>query len=152
MRDPVVQAAFATREADRRAFREAMRSALLKADPSLAPTIERLEKSVREQRGAQMKKFEQRLGFLSPEERMTLLRARQAVQADAGVAAARQQRDAATFPEARQQAARIYNEAVKNAMIRQDPQVGQIIEKVRQQRPPVVPIPPRNGPPPGVGR
>ncbi len=132
MADPQVRAAFERRAQDGQAFRQTMRSAMLKADPSLAPVIERFEKQRREAQGQQLQRFAQRTGFLAPEERETLLRSRQAVQNDPAVVSARQARDAAT-PETLQQATRVYNQAVQAAMIRSDPRVGNILEKVRQQ-------------------
>ncbi len=134
MNDPQVRAAMANRQADPRAFRMAMRDAMVKADPSLAPTFQKIQQAVQQARGANLQKFQKRLGFLSDDERASLMKSRQAVQNDPAVDAARKQRDATTTPEARQQAERVYQQAVQAAMIRTDAKVGPILDKIRQQR------------------
>jgi hypothetical protein len=150
MNDPQVRAAFANRQADPQRFRLTMRDAMIKADPSVAPTFQKIQQAVQQARGDQAQKFQKRVGFLSDDERSTLVKTRQSVQNDPAVAAARQQRDATTTPEARQQAERIYQQAVQGAMIRTDPKVSPILDKIRQQRvtepPKAAPTSP--GPPP----
>ena len=42
MQDPAVKAAEATRSADRKGYRQAVRAAMLKADPSVGPILEKL--------------------------------------------------------------------------------------------------------------
>ncbi len=134
MNDPQVRAAFANRQADPQRFRLTMRDAMIKADPSLAPTFQKMQQAAQQARGDTAQKFQKRVGFLSDEERSTLVKSRQAVQNDPAVAASRQQRDAAATPEARQQAERSYQQAVQGAMIRNDAKVGPILDKIRQQR------------------
>jgi hypothetical protein len=150
MNDPQVRAAFANRQADPQRFRLTMRDAMIKADPSVAPTFQKIQQAVQQARGDQAQKFQKRVGFLSDDERSTLVKTRQSVQNDPAVAAARQQRDATTTPEARQQAERVYQQAVQGAMIRTDPKVSPILDKIRQQRvtepPKAAPTSP--GPPP----
>jgi len=134
MNDPQVRAAFANRQADPRTFRLTMRDAMIKADPSLAGTFQKMQQAQQQARGVQNQKFQNRVGFLSEDERATLVKSRQAVQNDPSVAAARQLRDSTTTPEARQQAERTYQQAVQGAMIRNDARVGPILDKIRQQR------------------
>ena len=43
--DPAVKAAEATRETDRKSFHKAMKEAMLRADPSLAPILEKLREN-----------------------------------------------------------------------------------------------------------
>ena len=143
MSDPQVRAALANRQADPRAFRMAMRDAMVKSDPSLTPTFQKIQQAVQQARGDQLNKFQKRLGFLSDDERTALMKSRQAVQNDPAVASARQQRDSAATPEARQQAERIYQQAVQSAMIRNDGRVGPILDKIRQQR---IAEPPKQAP------
>ncbi|MBS0657139.1 MAG: hypothetical protein JSR82_02685 [Verrucomicrobia bacterium] len=135
-RDPQVQAALQRRQAEQRAFQQTMKEAVKRADPSVAPLIDRLEKTIQDRRAQQFQGLQRRLDFLSTEERGILLQARRAVQADPALAAARQQGLAipAGDAAARQQALRVYHETMKNAMIRQDPRVGPILEKIRQQQ------------------
>ena len=147
MNDPQVRAAMANRQADPRAFRMAMREAMVKADPALAPTFQKIQQAVQEAHGANLQKFQKRLGFLSDDERSSLMKSRQAVQNDPAVAAARQQREVTTTPEARQQAERVYQQAVQAAMIRTDAKVGPILDKIRQQR---VTQPPNSAPAPSA--
>jgi hypothetical protein len=148
MNDPQVRAAFANRQADPRAFQMTMRDAMIKADPSLAPTFQKMQQAAQQARGDQVQKFQKRVGFLSEDERSTLVKSRQAVQNEPAVAAARQQRDAATTPEARQQAERVYQQAVQGAMIRNDAKVSPILDKIRQQRVTEPPKPAPNSPAP----
>lgn len=152
MNDPQVRAAMANRQADPRAFRMAVRDAMVKADPALAPTFQKIQQAVQQAKGANLQKFQKRLGFLSDDERALLMKSRQAVQNDPAVAAARQQRDASTTPEARQQAERVYQQAVQAAMIRNDAKVGSILDKIRQQsvtKPPAgAPVPSAPSAPP----
>ncbi len=143
MADPQVRAALANRQADPRAFRLTMRDAMIKADPSLAPTFQKMQQAAQQARGVQDQKFQKRVGFLSEDERSTLVKSRQAVQNDPAVASARHQRDAAATPEARQQAERAYQQAVQGAMIRSDAKVAPILDKIRQQR---VTEPPKSSP------
>lgn len=138
LQDPQVRAALERRQAEQRAFQQTMKEAVKRADPSVAPLIDRLEKAIQDRRAQQFQGLQRRLEFLSAEERQILLQARRAVQADPSLAAARQQGLAAPAGDAaaRQQALRVYHEAMKNAMIRQDPRVGPILEKIRQQQRP----------------
>jgi len=134
MNDPQVRAAFANRQADPRAFQMTIRDAMIKADPSLSATFQKMQQARQQARGAQNQKFQNRVGFLSEDERATLVKSRQAVQNDPAVSAARQLRDSATTPEAHQQAERAYQQAVQGAMIKNDARVGPILDKIRQQR------------------
>ncbi len=134
MNDPQVRAAFANRQADPQRFRLTMRDAMIKADPSLAPTFQKMQQAALQARGDTAQKFQKRVGFLSDDERSTLVKSRQAVQNDPAVTSARQQRDTAATLEARQQAERNYQQAVQGAMMRSDPKVGPILDKIRQQR------------------
>lgn len=138
MQDPQVRAALERRQAEQREFQNTMKDAVKRADPSVAPLIDRLEKSIQERRAQQFQGFQRRLDFLTPDERQILLQTRRAVQGDPALAAARQQGLAAPAgdPAARQQAMRVYHEAMKNAMMRQDPRVGPILEKIRSQQAP----------------
>ena len=129
-----------------------MRDAMVKADPSLTPTFQKIQQAMQQARGDQLNKFQKRLGFLSDDERGTLMKSRQAVQNDPAVSTARQQRDAAATPEARQQAERVYQQAVQAAMIRNDGKVGPILDKIRQQRVTEPPKPAPAVPTPGVTR
>lgn len=138
LQDPQVRAALERRQAEQREFQNTMKDAVKRADPSVAPLIDRLEKTIQERRAQQFQGFQRRLDFLTPDERQILLQTRRAVQGDPALAAARQQGLAAPVGDAvaRQQAMRVYHEAMKNAMIRQDPRVGPILEKIRRQQAP----------------
>lgn len=50
MKDPAVAAARENRATDRRGFRDAMRAAMIKADPSVAPLIDKLQAAAREKK------------------------------------------------------------------------------------------------------
>ena len=128
MQDPAVQAAKTQRDTARRAYRDTMRAAMLKADPSLGPTLDKAQAD----RGQWRERMQRRLSVLNPDERAKLKAAHQGVRNDPAVTAAHQQMESATTPEARQQARRLMAEAVRNAMLRNDPSLGPILDKLRQ--------------------
>ncbi len=132
MQDPAVQAAKAQRDENRRAFRQTMRAALLKADPSLGPTLDKL-RAARGHGGHAMREgLHRRLAALDEAERARLRAAREGVKDDPAVAAAHAQMQRAATPEDRRQAHRLLAEAMRNAMLRNDPSVGPILDKLRQ--------------------
>ncbi len=45
MQDPSVKAAEATRATDKKGYRQAMRAAMLKADPNVGPILEKMRES-----------------------------------------------------------------------------------------------------------
>lgn len=133
MQDPAVQAAKAQRDENRRAFRQTLRAAMLKADPSVGPVLDKL-RAARGGRGghAMRERLHRRLAALDETERAKLRAAHEGVKDDPAVAAARTQMERAATPEDRRQAHRLMAEAMRNAMLRNDPTVGPILEKMRQ--------------------
>ncbi len=136
MQDPAVQAAKAQRDENRRAFRQTMRSAMLQADPTIGPVLDKLRAAAhaegRGDRAAGGGRMHGRLANLNDEERSRLRAARQGVRNDPAVAAARQQMESATTPDDQRQARRMMAEATRNAMLRNDPSLGPVLEKLRQ--------------------
>jgi len=131
LQDPAVQAAKAQRDQTRKAFRQTLRAAMLKADPSIGPTLDKL-RAARGQGGPVRGRMEQRLSVLNDAERAQLRAARQGAHSDPAVVAAQQQMMGATTPEDRRQAHRLMAEAMRNAMLRNDPSLGPVLDKLRQ--------------------
>ena len=131
MQDPAVQAAKVQRDQNRKAFRQTLRAAMLKADPSIGPTFDKL-RAARGKGGQGNGHMEQRLSVLNDAERAQLRAARQGAHSDPAVVAAQQQMMSATTPEDRRQAHRLMAEAMRNAMLRTDPSLGPVLDKLRQ--------------------
>lgn len=124
----------------RRTLQQAERDALLRADPTLGPTLDKLQ-AARPDRGFRSRgggnmggRMGRNLANLSEEERTKLRSAHRAAQSDPAVASARQEIQSATTPEARRAAARQMRKAVRSAMLRSDPSVAPIIQKMRASR------------------
>lgn len=143
--DPAVQAAKA--DGDKQALRRAMRETMLRDDPSLAPLLAKARAgAVRgaattsqpgapglmaadAQRGGGA--MEKRIAFLPEDERAKLRQAYTAARTDPQLATQRQQWLSAPTTEAKAQAAKSYREAVRNAMLRNDPSIAPILQKVQ---------------------
>ncbi|MBV9128129.1 MAG: hypothetical protein JO117_08600 [Verrucomicrobia bacterium] len=129
LRDPAVQALEGERTSNRPAFQRAVREAMLRADPSVGPILEKM----RGARGQTQTQLSSRLALLTPEEQAQLRAARQSVRNDPAVVSARQAVASATTPDARQQARRALVEAMQSAMLKKDPSIAPILEKMRRQ-------------------
>lgn len=128
--DPTVRSLKEARDAIDQQLEAAMSAAILAADPSLAPTLEKVKKS-RERAKVMRERFE----TLTPEQKQQLKSARQAAKDDPSVVAAREKMKSADSPEERREAGKAMREAMKAAMIKQNPDLAPLLEQL--------------GPPPG---
>lgn len=155
----------AAREAFQEA-REALQDAMIKVDPSLEPILAKLPKpgaggkragkkewckgdsagqAMNGSSGAEegykpRHKGPPGLANLSESERSQLMAAREKAKSDPAVIAAREARKKATTPEARRTAEEAMHKTMHDAMIKADPALGAILEKLRAGgRPPAPP-------------
>ena len=128
--DPTVRSLKEARDAIDEQLEKAVGAAILAADPGLAPTLEKVRQS-RERAKGMRDRFES----LTPEQRQQLKSARQAAKNDPEVVAAREKMKSADSPEARREAGKALHQAMKAAMIKQDPGLAGLLEQL--------------GPPPG---
>jgi len=85
-----------------------------------------------------------RFESLTPEQREQLKSARQAAKDDPEVVAAREKMKSADSPEARREAGRAMGEAMKSAMLKQNPDLAPLLDQLGPPRGPQG----RPGPPP----
>lgn len=148
--DPAVQAAKAS--GDKRAAAEAMRAAMLRSDPSVGPILDKVRTGKRQEslgsqtpvpgavvttKGGGAKRggaTGQQLAFLPPDERTRLVSASRTAQSDPKVVALRQQWTSAATPEAKTQAGKAYRAGLRDAMLRNDPSLAPIVQKVQEHR------------------
>ena len=128
--DPTVRSLKEARDAIEDQLEKAVDAAILAADPGLAPTLEKVKKSRDRAKG-----MRDRFESLSPEQREQLKAAREKAKDDPEVVAAREKMKSADSPEARRAAGKSMHEAMKAAMLKQNPDLGPLLEQL--------------GPPPG---
>ncbi|MBE2205083.1 MAG: hypothetical protein IAE94_12175 [Chthoniobacterales bacterium] len=145
MQDPALQELRKKAEAANEEFRKAMREAMSKADPGLA-------EYVKKQIGEKMKEGrpEKGPGFanLSEEDRQKLMAAREKAKSDPAVTAAEEAKKAAKSPEERRTAMEQFHKAMNAAILKVDPSLAPILEKMKAQK---AAPPPHQGPPPPPG-
>jgi hypothetical protein len=124
--------------------RKRMHDAMIAVDPSVAPILAKILPP-RGERGEERGPGRQTpggrhgphgLGSLTEGERQQLLAARQKVKDDPSVAAARAAFQTAATPEARRMAGEGLRQAADAAMLRVDPSLGPILEKLAGEPPP----------------
>jgi hypothetical protein len=140
--DPTVRSLKEARDALDKQLENAVNAAILAADPGLAPTLEKVKES-RERAKGMRDRFES----LTPEQREQLKAAREAAKDDPAVVAAREKMKSADSPEARREAGKAMHEAMKAAMLKQNPGFGPLLE---QLGPPMGGPGGPMGPPPGM--
>lgn len=139
--DPTVQSLREAKEKVSEQLAGAMRSAMLAADPSLGPTLDKI-KEARDRAKQTRDKFR----ALTPEQRQQLKAAREKAKDDPAVQAAREKLRDARGPEAKRAAARELHEAMKAAMLKADPSLGSLLDQLG----PPVPGGPDGPPPPDM--
>lgn len=130
--DPAIQSLKEQRDAIEAQLVKAMNAALLAADPTLAPVLDKVQ-NARKNAKETRKAFES----LTPEQKESLKAARESIKDDPAVSAARAKMKAATTPEAKQQAEQELHAARKAALLQKNPALAPLLEKL--------------GPPPGRG-
>jgi Spy/CpxP family protein refolding chaperone len=123
--DPTVRSLKEARDAIDAQLENAMSAAILAADPGLAPTLEKVKQSRDRAKG-----MRDRFESLTPEQRQQLRAARQAAKDDPEVVAAREKMKSADSPGARREAGRAMREAMKAAMLKKDPGLADLMEKL----------------------
>ena len=130
MADPTVRSLKEARDALDQQLEKAMDAALLAADPGLAPVLAKVKQSRDRAKG-----MRDRFESLTPEQREQLKAARQKAKDDPAVVAAREKMKSADSPEERREAGKAMREAMQAAMIKQNPNLGPLLQQL--------------GPPPG---
>lgn len=124
--DPTIKSLRESRKALDEQLEKAMDAAIVAADPSLGPVIEKV-KQARDKAEGMRDRFE----ALTPEQKQQLKAAHQAAQKDPAVVAAREKMDAAATPEARHEARREMHEAIKAAVLKENPDLAPLLDKMR---------------------
>jgi two-component system, OmpR family, phosphate regulon sensor histidine kinase PhoR len=143
--DSTVRSLLEARRAIDQQLESAMNAAILSADPSLAPVLEKVKGARGRAEG-----MRDRFKSLTEKERETLKTARDAAKDDPAVVAAREKLKSASTPEAKREAGRTMQEAMQAAMIKQNPALGPLLEKLGPPPPPPG-MPPMDGGPGGPG-
>lgn len=124
--DPTVRSLKEAKDALESQLDSAMHSAMLAADSSLAPVLEKI-KGARDRAKDMRGKFES----LTPEQQEKLKQARFAAKDDPAVAAAREKLEAATDPESKRAAAMEMHEAVKAAVLKSNPDLAPLLDQLK---------------------
>jgi hypothetical protein len=147
LEDPKIQELRAGAEAANREFFKAMREKMMEIDPGLKEIV---EKRAREGRGSKDKPREGRreggrdgTGFanLTEAEKKQLMAAREKAKDDPIVQAATKAKDEAATPEARKAAGEEFRKAMHLALLKADPTLGPVLEKMSPKPPPSGPVP-----------
>jgi len=123
--DPTVRSLKEAHAALEKQLETAMHAAMLSADSSLGPVLDKI-KAARDRAMDMRGKFES----LTAEQKEQLKAARSAAKDDPAVQAAREKMRDAQGPEARGAAGREMHEAMKAAMLKADPSLAPLLEKL----------------------
>lgn len=140
LQDPRIQDLRKSAEAANREFFEAMRKKMMEIDPGL-------EEIVKTARGGEKGRGERRwdgpreggFGDLTGPERQQLLAAREKAKSDPAVQAAEKLKEQAATPEDRKAASEEYRKAMHAALLKADPALGPLLEKMAPKPPPPPP-------------
>lgn len=124
MQDPQIQSLKAKSEAAVEEFRNAMREAMMKADPGLA---EQLKSYMGKKMGGTPPGF----ANLSEADRQKLMDAREKAKTDPAVQAAEAKRRAATTPDERRAAEQEFHAAMRTALLKVDPSLAPILDQMK---------------------
>lgn len=149
LQDPAVQELRKKSETANREFFDAMRKKMLEIDPSLAEIV----KNARGGKGPGEMREDRRegnrgpggFGDLTDVERQKLMAAREKARTDPAVVAAEKMKGEAGTPEARKAASEEYRKAMHTALLKADPTLGPILEKMVPKAPPAPPVPGGDG-------
>ena len=131
MQDPEIKALEAKMQSTREEFGRAMWEAIKKADPSLEETLKdsAIGKRLEKKRGPGSPGGPG-MGQLTDAERERVMTARKAAEKDPAVVAAKQKQAAAGSPAERRTADKDFREAMKGAMLKADPSLAPVLEKL----------------------
>lgn len=144
--DPTVRSLHEAKQKLEEQLDNAVRAAMLAADPSLAPTLDKI-KAARDRAKEMKGKFES----LTPEQKQQLKAAREAAKNDPAVQAAREKIQSAQGPEAKREAVKGLHEAMKAAALKANPDLAPLLEKLGPPMDPMGPGPHRGRGPHGDG-
>lgn len=134
LQDPRIQELKKKADAAGDEFRSAMREAMMKADPELAEMLKKFTEKRMPNRWNEGRP--PGLGNLSDADREKLMAAREKAKSDPAVVAAVQMRDVAKTPEERAAAAGEFLKAMRAALLKVDPTLGPVLEKMKPLPPP----------------
>lgn len=123
--DPTVRSLREAKEQLGEQLDNAMRAAMLSADPTLGPALDKI-KQARDRAKEMRAKFRS----LTPEQKQQLKAARLNAKDDLAVQAAREKLRSAQGPETKRTAARELHEAMKAAMLKADPSLTPLLEQL----------------------
>jgi hypothetical protein len=145
MRDPKIQALREKAEAAAKELRDAMRDAIATKDPDLAAQLGEALKGKEKESGTKEKKhrpagqIEEAMQKLPAAERDRLTAAREIAKQAPSVQSAEAAMKAAQTPEARRDAAKNFQKAMRDAMLTADPSLADILDKIKTEKPDATP-------------
>lgn len=150
LQDPKIQELRASAETANREFFQAIRKKMLEIDPGLKEIVEqqaRHGEGPKENRKDGRREGGRESGFsqLSDDEKDKLMAAREKAKADPAVQAAARARDEADSPEARKAAGEEFRKAMHLGILKADPSLGPVLEKLAPKPPPSAPGPGGDG-------
>lgn len=123
--DPTVRSLSEAKKSLEEQLANAMRAAMVAADPSLLPTLDKIKES-----RDRAKEMRDNFQSLTPEQKQQLKAARSAAKEDPAVQAAGEKIRDAEGHDAKRQAARAMHEAMKAAILKADPGLAPLLEKL----------------------
>jgi len=141
MKDPKIQALREKAEAAAKELRDAMRAAISTKDPDLAAQLGEALKGKEKESGTKEKKhrpagqIEEAMQKLPAAERDRLTAAREIAKQAPSVQSAEAAMKAAQTPEARRDAAKNFQKAMRDAMLTADPSLADILDKIKTAKP-----------------
>ena len=152
LQDPRIQELRKNADRANGEFFKAMREKMMEIDPELAEIVK--QKAGGGKGGKMDKEGRERgpgpapgMGNLSEADRQKLMTARETAKKDPAVQAAEQKKQAAQTPAERQAAGDEYRKAMNEAILKADPSLGPVIEKMAPKPPPHPPGPGGDGEP-----
>jgi len=127
--DPTVRSLQEARTAIDTQLENAMRAAMMAADPTLGPVLDKIKEA-----RARAKGMRDRFESLTPEQKESLKAARESVKNDPAVQAAREKIRAAQGPEAKKDATRELLQATKAAVLKQNPELEPLLDRLGPPR------------------
>ena len=124
LQNPKLQELRYAAESAKRDFLKAMRDRMLEIDPGLADIVKK--------RASERKSWKEEGGFgnLSEDEREKLISAHEKAESDLAVQAAEKKKQEANTPEERDAASEEYRKAVREAMVKADPSIASLLERM----------------------
>lgn len=141
MKDPKIQALREKAEAAAKELRDAMRDAISTKDPDLAAQLGEALKGKEKESGTKEKKhrpagqIEEAMQKLPAAERDRLTAAREIAKQAPSVQSTEAAMKAAQTPEARRDAAKNFQKAMRDAMLTADPSLADILDKIKTAKP-----------------